>query len=396
MRLFGPHRHPQLAALRRDRFARIRRRGLRPDAMGHVGRQKMVAKRLQQAAVDASAVGEADFQFGRVNVDVDQLRRHRHPKETHRVAADHQQPAVGFTKGVLQRAIADVASVEKQVLHAGVAAADRRVTDVTLNADLRIIAVDGDQGFGDFAAEERFDPVAPTMGDRQIVQRLVVVDQHEVDVRVGQRDPREGFDDVALFRLGGFQEAMANGRVEKQIADLHDRPDRTAAGLSRLDDSAADSQFVARRFTGRAAADGQLRDAADRRECLAAKPQRLNMKQRFIGGQLAGGVTGNGQRQLIGRHAAAVIADADQFGTAADDRYFNPCGAGVDAVFQQFFDNRGGPFDHFAGGDLVDQVGRQLSDDRSCRGAAIHTSNVNAWPRTDQPLKSQCDTELRR
>ena len=71
-------------------------------------------------------------------------------------------------------------------------------------------------------------------------------------------------------------------------------------------------------------------------------------------GELAGGVAGEGERQVVGMDAAAVIDDADQLGAALLDLDVDARAAGVDAVFQQLLDDAGGPFDDLAGGDLGD------------------------------------------
>jgi hypothetical protein len=53
-------------------------------------------------------------------------------------------------------------------------------------------------------------------------------------------------------------------------------------------------------------------------------------------------------------------------------------GAGVEGVFNQFFDGAGGPLDHLAGGDPADQLGGQRSD------AGHWTDRVGAgYGRTD-------------
>ena len=58
--------------------------------------------------------------------------------------------------------------------------------------------------------------------------------------------------------------------------------------------------------------------------------------------ELAGGVTGEGQRQVVGVDAAAVIDDADQLDAALLDLDIDATGAGIDGVFEQFLDDAGG------------------------------------------------------
>ena len=52
----------------------------------------------------------------------------------------------------------------------------------------------------------------------------------------------------------------------------------------------------------------------------------------------------------------AVVAHAHQADAAALDVDLDALRAGVEAVFDQFLDDRGRPLDHLAGGDLVDEL----------------------------------------
>ena len=70
--------------------------------------------------------------------------------------------------------------------------------------DLRIIAIDWDQRFGDLATKESTDSIRPSLGWRQIINLFLVIVQYEVDLRVGERQSRERFDDVSLFGLSCF------------------------------------------------------------------------------------------------------------------------------------------------------------------------------------------------
>ena len=115
----------------------------------------------------------------------------------------------------------------------------------------------------------------------------------------------------------------------------------------------------------------QLADLGDRGQRLAAKAERADAEQIVGVGDLAGGVAGDGQRQLVGRDAAAVIDDADQLDAPLLDSHVDPRRAGVDGVLQQLLDDAGRPLDHLAGGDLVDDARaeagewrRRFSDER--------------------------------
>src|SRR5262249_52983574 len=104
----------------------------------------------------------------------------------------------------------------------------------------------------------------------------------------------------------------------------------------------------------RAGLQGDLGDAADGGQGLAPKPQGADAEEVLGAGQLAGGVAGEGERQVVRLDAAAVIDHPDEVGAAPLDVDVDAAAAGVDGVFQQLLDDAGRPLDDLAGGDLVD------------------------------------------
>ena len=68
------------------------------------------------------------------------------------------------------------------------------------------------------------------------------------------------------------------------------------------------------------------------------------------------------QRQIGMGHAAAVVGDADPAPAAAIGEDVDPARAGVDRILHQFLDHARRTFDHFAGGDAVDDLFGQLAD----------------------------------
>ncbi len=59
--------------------------------------------------------------------------------------------------------------------------------------------------------------------------------------------------------------------------------------------------------------------------------------------------------EVLGGHARAVVYDADELRPALLDGDLDPLGPGVQAVLGEFLDDAGGPFNHLAGGDFIDQ-----------------------------------------
>ena len=67
---------------------------------------------------------------------------------------------------MLQGPIADVATVEKQILHAVVAARDARIGDITPYLDLLILMLDRDQSIGNLISKKCADSLRPSVRRR--------------------------------------------------------------------------------------------------------------------------------------------------------------------------------------------------------------------------------------
>lgn len=73
-------------------------------------------------------------------------------------------------------------------------------------------------------------------------------------------------------------------------------------------------------------------------------------------------MTGERQRHLLRRNAAAVVGDGDALDAALFQAHGDLRGAGIERVLQQFLDDGGRAFDDFAGSDLRNQlVGQGLN-----------------------------------
>ena len=112
---------------------------------------------------------------------------------------------------------------------------------------------------------------------------------------------------------------------------------------------------VVRRIGG-ARGQCQLRNRRDGRQRLAAKSQRQHAFEVGQRGDLGRGMARQRQRQFFRRDAAAVVADRDALDAALVEPDRDLGGAGVERVFQQLLDDRGRPFDHFAGGNLGNKL----------------------------------------
>ena len=70
----------------------------------------------------------------------------------------------------------------------------------------------------------------------------------------------------------------------------------------------------------------------------------------------------DGQPRVLRLHPFAVVFDANQLLAAELDGDGDAPRAGIDGVLDQLLDDRGGPLDDLAGGDLVGKVEREAVD----------------------------------
>ena len=69
-----------------------------------------------------------------------------------------------------------------------------------------------------------------------------------------------------------------------------------------------------------------------------------------------------GEQCVVAAHAMAVVDDANELAATGFDLDTNAGGAGVEGVFEEFFDYRCGAFDDFAGSDLIgDLIGKYMN-----------------------------------
>jgi hypothetical protein len=141
---------------------------------------------------------------------------------------------------------------------------------------------------------------------------------------------------------------------------------------------------------GCAAGDGQLGHRGDRGQRLAAETHGRHRLQLGQAGDLAGGVALQGQRQLRGRDAAAVVLDHDAAHAASQQPHGDLARAGVQRVVDQFAHDGGRPLDHLARGDLAHQLVGQFPDRPGGRGC-IHRGGPDRPQGTERPFRAAND-----
>ena len=163
------------------------------------------------------------------------------------------------------------------------------------------------------------------------------------------------------FAAVALEKLQPRRRCVEQVAHLDARAAAERAGLDLRFLAGVDGDRPGVRLAGVPRGDGEPRDRADRGQGLAAKAERADIEQVVVR-QLRGGVALDREREIVARHAGAVIADADQPAAAAVGQNLDARCAGIERVLDQFLHDARRPLHHLARGDAVDDAFGKLAD----------------------------------
>jgi hypothetical protein len=177
--------------------------------------------------------------------------------------------------------------------------------------------------------------------------------EFEVFGGVNESVVRDERGDVGELGLLGLEELAAGGGVEEEVVDGNGGADGQACVFDAEDVTAGYLDEGAGGFFGNAGFEEKAGDAGDGWQSFATEAQ-CGDGEEFVGGaELGGGVALEGEKGVVADHAVAVVGDADELAATGFDFDADAGGCGVEGVFKELFDDGGGAFDDFAGGDLV-------------------------------------------
>ena len=119
-------------------------------------------------------------------------------------------------------------------------------------------------------------------------------------------------------------------------------------------------------------------DTGDAGDGLPAKSHGCDGLEVVRRPDFAGGVPFETQERVVPAHAHPVVHDPNATAPAGLDLDRDLSRVRVEGILDQFLDHAGGPFDDFAGGDLIGHLLGKKSD-------AIHPATLVAGSANDQP-----------
>ena len=348
--------------------------------------QERLANRLSQQLAHGPFPMEFHFPLGRVDIHVHLRGIDFQEQAADRIAVFHQGRVIAFEQGKVDAAILHGAAVDEDVLLGPAGAGNAGRAQQTPHAQRmrrregggRVRAGGFIAGGGQIAGEIHGQkllfaagqgPPAFAQGGQAVVladagqlpDQARVFDKFHGHFRKGERGQRQVVLDVGGLGFVGAEEFAAGGQVEKQLADFDGRAGGAAAGLDGDDFAAVDQDLgaVGGGAVALARGEGETADAGDAGEGLAAKAQGADGVQILGALNFAGGVAFQAEQGVVPAHAQAVIGHADEAAAAGVDFHGQARGTGVEGILDQFLDDAGGPFHHFARGDLVGDLLRQ-------------------------------------
>src|SRR5260370_4916015 len=107
--------------------------------------------------MESGSIAETDFRLGRMDVDVNLVRRQFQKDECDCITAGHEQSAISFLQGVAQAAVANPSAVNEHVLHLRVAALVGGIADETPKEDRALPRLPGVNPCAQPGAEKHAD-----------------------------------------------------------------------------------------------------------------------------------------------------------------------------------------------------------------------------------------------
>ena len=256
----------------------------------------------------------------------------------------------------------DVSAVDENVLHIAIAVGVITPADVTGDEHAISLARDGEELRGKVSAVERPEDVfhVPVPCRREFQDLVGEKTESNLGVRHRHLLHLRG----ARLRLGPvlFQEFPACRYLTEQVLDEHGRAVRGADLRQVRHRTPVRDEHRTARGIGRLGDDGELRHGGDGGQCLPAEAERHNPVEVIGSMDFTRRVTADSDRQILRRHTAAVIGDADGEDPPAPYLHRHLIGTGVDGVLHQLLEHGGRAIDHLARGDQVGNFKAQYVD----------------------------------
>ena len=296
-----------------------------------------------------------------MHVDVDLVRRKLEKNDGLRILLAQDPALVGLPYGAVHDLVLDRARVDVDEDAVGPGLGHGRVPDQAADAEEPVLVGHRMQGFDHLAGPDDREALGQILVGEKAVRGALAAEQFEIHVRVGQGDAHDQVGAFARFRGRLLQEFEPRGHVGEKVADLDVGPPGHGRPVLAQDAAVQDFEHVALAVCG-GGGHAEAGHRGDAGQGLSPEAEARYFLQVLQALELAGGVAGDGEFELVSGDARPVVADLDPGLPAVADLDPDPRGPGVQRILQQLLEHAGRPLDHLARRDLILQFGGKQSD----------------------------------
>ena len=242
---------------------------------------------MHDQRADQSGIAKAHFRLGRMNVDVDLARVERDEQHHQRVTIARQIVGVSPAHRADEKLVAHRPAVDEQILAERIGARERRQRGKAFDDDAVALGANLHGVGAKVGAKHIAEPRQPSgrAGQRRgkAHRRALLAGERESDVRAAHREPPHHLAHRFGFGAVEFEEFEPRRGGIEQVAhfDAGTLPQRRWLYFGF--DPGIDFDGPGMRLAGVARRDRKPRYGADRRQGLAAEPQRADRDEILIG-----------------------------------------------------------------------------------------------------------------
>ena len=239
----------------------------------------------------------------------------------------------------------------EKVLHIAVGAGFLGLADIAGHPDAAEGIIDRQQGSRELSAVDGVDRGEELSVAGGMEHLLLVADIGKRDLGMRKRDLVDHIGNSVALRHIRLQKLHAGGNVVEQVTDDKGSAVGTAGVVQRDLLAAFDQIAGADLFLACLGDQLEVGYRGYGREGFAAEAEGGDRVEVVLNTHLGGRVAHKGGADILAQDARSVIGDAHKGDAAVFDLDGDGGCAGVDGVFDQFFDDGGRTFDDLTGGD---------------------------------------------
>ena len=287
-----------------------------------------------------------------MDIDVNRLGVDIKNQEIIRLCIIGNQLVVAGVHRLVKIRMTHVTAVDKEILHGTALAGILGLANETANLDERRLHSKRDELLVNGVAKHRHNAL-PERATCQLIERVSIVDEGELNTIVNQCQFLKLLDDIAQLHLIAFQELAPSRDIKEQILYHEIAAHRTHIGLLRLALRGIDNELSAQLVATCTGAKLDVRDSRYRSQRLTTKSHGVQREQVAGIPDLRGAVSLKRQSRIGVAHSHAIVNHLDQGAPGILEHNLHLGGLSVNSILHQLLDYRSRSLNHLTSSNLV-------------------------------------------